>query len=70
VLKAMAPDAGAPARVADLAARLKKPGSWINNYRSRLLAAEGIGPSDRGRVRYTIPYLGECLANEATARTP
>jgi hypothetical protein len=67
VLRAMAQDRGKPSRMADLVDRLSKPRSWVNNYRSRLIAAEVIEPAGRGLVRYTIPYLGDSLQREEPA---
>ena len=62
-LKAMSIDKGS-SRMADIQARLKVSPAYAQQYRSRLIAAGVILSDQRGRVEYTVPYLGEYLRGE------
>jgi hypothetical protein len=59
-LKAMAPDAPSSA-VATLEQRLGWSRDLVQLYRARLIAAGLVTPAGRGRLRYTLAYLGEYL---------
>jgi hypothetical protein len=59
-LRAMAEDSG-PSRVGDVAERLGRDAQYVNTYRRRLIAAGVVEPAGRGRLEFTIPYLGDTL---------
>lgn len=59
-LAAMAIDEG-PSQIADIAERMNVNLNYANQYRRRLLAAEMIVPSGRGRLSFTLPYLRDYL---------
>ncbi|GAB3251430.1 ATP-binding protein [Arthrobacter pigmenti] len=59
-LAAMAIDEG-PSQIADIAERMSVDLNYANQYRRRLLAAEMIVPSGRGRLSFTLPYLRDYL---------
>lgn len=51
-------------RVADIQDRMKKSRSYIQTYRSRLIASGVIASVGRGALAFAVPYLGEYLRNE------
>jgi hypothetical protein len=65
-LLAMAQDDG-PARMADIAMRLKVDANYASQYRLRLLAAEMIQPAGYGSVDFALPYLREYLGEHAAS---
>jgi hypothetical protein len=62
-LQVMAEDSDV-SEVADLKARLKSNASHIQTYKQRLIEAGIIDSPGRGRVEFTIPYIGEYLRGE------
>lgn len=62
----MAQDDG-PSLISDLKNRLGRSGSYISNYRRRLIDAEMIIEAGRGRVDFALPYLRDYLREHATA---
>lgn len=62
----MAQDDG-PSRIVDIAERLGKRGSYVSNYRRRLIDAEMIAPVARGEVAFTLPYLRDYLREHAAS---
>jgi hypothetical protein len=59
-LAAMSADDG-PSQLSAVAQRMGVDRNYINRYRKRLIAADMIVPSGRGRVDFTMPYLREYL---------
>ena len=51
-------------RIADIQKRMGVSSAYIQQYRTRLMEAGIILTEQRGRVEYTIPYLGEYLRGE------
>ncbi|WP_222842297.1 AAA family ATPase [Boudabousia marimammalium] len=47
--------------VAEIADRMGVSAQYANNYRRRLIDAEMIEPTQRGRVKFALPYLREYL---------
>ncbi|MCU1502371.1 MAG: ATP-binding protein [Ilumatobacteraceae bacterium] len=72
-LFAMALDDGS-SKIADIATRLGVNAKYAGVYRQRLLDAQMIQATARGRVGFTLPYLRDYLrehgANESTAPLP
>jgi hypothetical protein len=62
-LQAMAKDVD-ESRIADIRARLKVTQSYAQTYRTRLIEAGAIAASGRGKLVFTVPYLGEYLRGE------
>ncbi len=48
--------------MSDIATRLGVDRNYASQYRLRLIAAGLISEAGRGRVEFTLPYLGEYLA--------
>jgi hypothetical protein len=63
----MAQDDG-PSKMADVQKRLCVNVNYASQYRLRLIAAELIERTGRGYVGFALPYLRECLRDEATAQ--
>jgi hypothetical protein len=64
VPRAMSLDNG-PSRVAELAARLGETSSWINTYRTRLIAAALVRPAGHGLVDFAMPFMREYLRHNS-----
>ena len=62
----MAQDDGS-SLVSDLKNRMERSGSYVSNYRRRLIDAEMIVEAGRGRVDFALPYLRDYLREHATA---
>lgn len=62
----MAQDDG-PSKISDIAERFGKQGSYVGNYRRRLIDAEMITPTARGEVTFTLPYLRDYLREHAAS---
>lgn len=60
-LLAMAVDEGEPSRTGEVAKRLGVSPQYAGVYRSRLLASGVIEDAGHGKVRFTIPFLGQYL---------
>ncbi len=58
----MAIDGDGPSRTGQVAARLHVEAQYAGVYRDRLIGHGIIEPAGHGLVRFTIPYLGEHLA--------
>lgn len=61
----MAKDDG-PSNVSDIATRMNKTASYISNYRKRLLEAEMILDTGRGKIDFALPYLRDYLREHAS----
>ena len=61
----MAKDDG-PSNVGDIATRMNKTASYISNYRKRLLEAEMILDTGRGKIDFALPYLRDYLREHAS----
>lgn len=61
-LVAMAIDGDGPSRTGQVAARLNVEAQYAGVYRDRLIGHGIIEPAGHGLVRFTIPYLGQYLA--------
>ncbi|CAN5615721.1 ATP-binding protein [soil metagenome] len=61
-LVAMAIDGDGPSRTGQVAARLHVEAQYAGVYRDRLIGHGIIEPAGHGLVRFTIPYLGQHLA--------
>ena len=62
-LKAMSMDTES-SRIIDLQTRMNVSAAYIQQYRTRLVAAGVILSEQRGRVEFAVPYLGEYLRGE------
>lgn len=62
----MAQDDG-PSSISDIKNRLGRSGSYVSNYRRRLIDAEMIVEAGRARVDFALPYLRDFLREHATA---
>jgi DNA-binding MarR family transcriptional regulator len=62
-LSAMAKDSG-DSQISDIAKRLGVDSSYAQQYRKRLIEAGVIASGRRGRIEFTVPYLGEYLRKE------
>lgn len=62
-LRAMAQDK-TESKIADIAGRLGKTVQEISVYRRRLLKAEVIAATGRGKLSFVLPYMQEFIANE------
>lgn len=50
--------------MADIAARMKVKADYVQIYKRRLVSAGVIEQHARGKVRFAMPYLRECLAGD------
>ena len=62
-LKAMSKDTGS-SRMIDIQQRMNVSAAYVQQYRTRLMAAGVILSEQRGRLEFAVPYLGEYLRGE------
>jgi len=65
-LRAMSKDK-AISSVSDIRKRMKVSAAYVQQYRSRLIESGVINEASRGKLEFSVPYLGEYLRGELTA---
>lgn len=64
------PDGTGESAVADIAERMEVSGTYVSQYRLRLIGSDLIRSSGRGRVEFAMPYFAEYLREHADRWRP